>query len=265
MPKATGERLVPEQYCSSSEGYVIYLMHMAAYRFAEAFTSGKRVLDYGCGTGYGAALIANTALRVEAVDIDESVIARAWRKFRCENLAFACVPPGHTLPYADDTFDVVLSFQVLEHLPDVDGYLSEIRRALTPGGTLLLVTPDRKARLLPGQKPWNRWHIREFSAETLRDVLSRFFTDVEIQQMSGRRDFIEMELSRYRKLKWLTLPATLPAIPYRLRFWLLSALRAMRSGTREEGMLASGDFDETSVVIGPGVEPSVNLVAIGRA
>lgn len=261
----TGERMIVEHYQSSSEDYVIYLMHVAAYRFAEPFARGRRVLDYGCGSGYGAARIAETAGEVHAVDVDEAAIAHARRNFQRKNLAFARVDPAERLPYADRTFDTVLSFQVLEHVRNVAHYLSEIRRVLGPGGCLVLVTPDRDTRLLPLQKPWNRWHFREYSARTLREALSRFFDHVEIQQMSGRRDVIDVELRRYRNLRWLTLPATLPVIPDRLRVWLLNALHALRCRMRRRAIEQRFDFDDSVIVIGPGVEPSLNLVAIARA
>jgi SAM-dependent methyltransferase len=261
----TGERLIVEQYQSTIEDYVVYLMHVATYRFAEPFAQGKRVLDYGCGSGYGAARIAETACDVQAVDVDEDAIAHARQAFPRANLAFARVDRGDRLPYPDRAFDAVLSFQVLEHVSDVTHYLSEIRRVLAPGGCLVLATPDRAVRLLPLQKPWNRWHVREYSARTLRGSLSRFFDHVEILQMSGRRDVIDVELRRYRRLKWLTLPATVPVIPDRLRVWLLNALHALRDAKGRPANPRRFDFDESVIVIGPGLEPSLNLVAVARA
>lgn len=264
-PEPTGERMVVDAYQSSPEDRVIYLMHVAAYEFALSFTRGKRVLDYGCGTGYGAAHIAGTASRVDAVDVDEDAIGYAGREFRRENLAFARIAAHEPLPFAKEAFDTVLSFQVLEHLDDVPGYLSEARRVLAPGGTLVLVTPDRKTRLLPGQRPWNRWHVREFSERTLREALSGAFASVEIRNMSGRRDVVDLDLRRCRRLKWLTLPATLPVFPDRLRVRLLGALHALRGAARRDAPPRSVDFDESVIAIGPGLQPSLNLVAIARA
>jgi SAM-dependent methyltransferase len=260
----TGERLIVEGYQSSPEDYVIYLMHVAAYRFAEPLTAGGRVLDYGCGTGYGAARIARVARRVDAVDVDEDAIAHARERHRRGNLEFVRVGPSDPLPFGDRVFDAVLSFQVLEHVGDTARYLSEARRVLAPGGTLVLVTPDRNARLLPLQRPWNRWHREEFSARTLQALLARFFQSVELHQMSGRPEVVAIELRRYRRLKWLTLPATLPVIPDALRVRLLGLAHSLRRAGSSPPSPRPFGFDESALVIGPGLRPSLNLVAIAR-
>ena len=137
--------------------------------------------------------------------------------------------------FPDQSFDTVLSFQVFEHIQETSHYLSEIRRVLAPGGHLLLVTPDRSSRLLPFQSPWNRWHIREYSTNSLRRTLSRIFPDVQIQHMSGRQDVIGVELRRCAKVKWITLPFTLPFIPRFLRVKLLNALHALKSKREPSG------------------------------
>ncbi len=261
----TGERMIVEHYQSSIEDRVIYSMHMATYRFAETFARGKRVLDCGCGSGYGAARIAESAREVQGVDVDDAAIAHARASFLRPNLAFSRLDPPDLLPFPDQSFETVLSFQVLEHVSDVARYLSEIRRVLAPSGCLVLATPDRRRRLLPFQKPWNRWHVREYGPGALRAALSGFFPDVEIQQMSGRREVIDVELRRYRSLKWLTLPATLPVIPDRLRVWLLSVPHALRGAVRRPAAPRTFDVDESAIAIGPGLEPSLNLVAIARA
>jgi 2-polyprenyl-3-methyl-5-hydroxy-6-metoxy-1,4-benzoquinol methylase len=263
--ESTGERVIDEGCATSIEDHVILMGHIATYRFAERFTHGKRVLDHGCGSGYGAALLAETARDVQAVDVDEGAIDHARQRFQRGNLTFGRVPPTAPLPFPDGAFDTVVSFQVFEHVRNVAHYLSETRRVLEPGGTLLLATPDRSMRLFPLQKPWNRWHIREYSARTLTEVLSRFFHHVEILSMSGRRDVIDIELRRFRKFKWLTLPATLPIVPDPLRVWLLNMQHRVRGAPRRSRMQETPGFDESAFVIGPGLQPSLNLVAIARA
>ena len=260
----TGERMILEHYKSSPEDFVIYLMHVATYRFAERYTQGKRVLDYGCGSGYGSAQIARTAAHVTAVDVSDEAIAHARTQFGGDNIDFAVIDPSAPLPFADASFDTVLSFQVFEHVEDTDRYLAEIRRVLVPGGTLLLVTPDRSTRLLPGQRPWNRWHVREYDNTGLARLLARHFTQVDIQGMGGDPEVIGIELRRCNRIKWMTLPFTLPILPDRWRVGALNAIHRLRGESARGGTPREFPFGVEAVRIAPGIAPSVNLVAIAR-
>jgi len=265
MPlEVSGERMMVDHYQSSIEDYVIYLEHLAAYRFAARRVADRRVLDYGCGSGYGAAQLAEVAAEVVAVDVSGDAIEYASSRFRRDNLRFLRVDPTGRLPFRDAEFAAVLSFQVFEHIADAAAYLREIARVLEPGGELVLVTPDRTHRLLPLQKPWNRWHVREYDARSLSRIVGGVFAEVSIQQMSGRRDVLDVELRRFRRLKWLTLPATLPCMPDRLRVALLNGLHRLRAGGGHQGAPRQFDFGPEVISIGPGLEPSLNLVAIAK-
>jgi len=258
----TGERMIVEHYKSSIEDYVIYLMHIATYRFAEPYVQGKRVLDFGCGSGYGSARMAKIAESVEAVDVAEDAIAHAREKFPLPRLQFTHIDPFARLPFADASFDTVLSFQVFEHVTNVDHYLSEIHRVLRPGGVLVLVTPDRRTRLLPFQRPWNRWHVKEYSAQSLASLIRQSFTNVQMQLMSGRRDVINVELKRCNKIKWASLPFTLPFLPDAARVRMLNKIHTLRGRREEKSNQLEFDFDESVIEIGPDLWPSLNLVAI---
>lgn len=258
----TGERLIVENYRSSVEDYVIYLMHIATYRFAESFAAGKRVLDFGCGSGYGSAKIAEVAVTVDAVDVAEDAITHASERFLRQNLKFTCIDPLASLPFSDASFDTVLSFQVFEHVANVDHYLCEIYRVLRPGGVLVLVTPDRKTRLLPFQRPWNRWHVKEYGSSSLTSVMRKIFANVQVQSMSGRIDVINTEIKRCNKLKWMTLPFTLPFIPDAVRVGSLNIIHYLRGRPENKGNPLEFNFDESAIKIGPNLSPSLNLVAI---
>lgn len=260
----TGERLVVDRYQSSQQDWLIYLMHAATYAFAQSYVTGKRVLDYGTGSGWGADRIAETAQNITGVDVAEDAIAHANAHYRRDNLAFQLVDPNAPLPFADGSFDVVMSFQVIEHVHDVDFYLSEIRRVLASGGIVLMATPDRSTRLLPWQRPWNRWHVREYSARALRQTLSRYFADTRLLRMSGPRSLIDVELKRCRTVRWVTLPLTLPFVPDRVRVAGLTLLHRLRGNRlrNEGGGTWSGAVKD--IVIEPQARPSLNLIAVAE-
>lgn len=256
----TGERMILEHYRSSPEDYVIYLMHVASYQFAEQFTRGRRVLDYGCGSGYGSAQIARSATHVTAVDMSRDAVAYAMEEFCLHNLDFHVIDRDSSLPFGRSSFDVVLSFQVFEHVLDTEHYLTEIRRVLAPGGKLLLITPDRSTRLLPLQRPWNRWHVHEYSRGELERVLMRHFDRVEILGMTGKPETIGFELRRCNRIKWLMLPFTLPLVPDRLRVAGLNLVHRIRGSRR--GIPKEYPFDVADIEISASASPSMNLVAL---
>lgn len=260
---ATGERMIVEEYSSSVEDYVIYLMHIASYRWVADFIRGKRVLDFGCGSGYGAAEMAGHAASVDAIDVSQEAVTHAAANFAKPNLRYVSFDPEHLLPFADGSFDVVTSFQVIEHVEDFDLYVAEARRVLVPGGLFIVITPDRAYRLFPWQKPWNRWHIDEFGSRGLETLLDRHFDKVDMMSMSGDAALCQPELDRCRKLKWMTSPFTLAIYPRSLRVGLLNLLHGL-NGRRDGRPKQDFSLNESQVKIGHNLQPSLNLVAVAH-
>jgi SAM-dependent methyltransferase len=152
----TGERTLPGLW---QENYW-FRRHEAAYRLFAADCVGARVVDAGCGEGYGAALLAAAgAATVVALDLDLPTL-------RHVRSAYPAVVPAlgnrGALPVADGSVDVVVSSQTVEHLWDQDGFVRECARVLRPGGRLLMSTPNR--RTFP---PGNVFHSRELDAAEL--------------------------------------------------------------------------------------------------
>lgn len=265
--EGSGERVIEDVYLRSADAYLIYIMHTAAYRFAESACSGRTVLDLGCGSGYGAARIAKVAGSVHGVDVDEDAVRFASARYVEPNLIYSSISPDTPLPFPDESFDVVLSFQVIEHVNDDLGYLREASRILRKGGIIIVVTPDRKHRLLPGQKPWNRWHVREYSAKQLARKIGEIFDLKHALKMGAPWEIARMEIRRYRKTMWLTLPFTLPIVPDALRrkaLDFLHSLRAPPSRVRADGVprARSFGFDESALVIDTDPPNSLNLVMV---
>jgi SAM-dependent methyltransferase len=172
----TGERTIP----GLAEENYWFRRHEVVYRRLLDLCAGREVLEAGCGEGYGADLIASVAHRVVAVDYDAATVAHVGARYpRVEvvegNLA--------ALPLPDASVDVVVNFQVIEHLWDQPQFVAECARVLRPGGLLLMSTPNR-ITFSPGRDtPVNPFHTRELNAGELTELL----TDggFEMRSMSG--------------------------------------------------------------------------------
>jgi len=143
--------------------------HRAAYEFAAERFAGARLLDLGCGSGSGTALLARAGGRVLGVDrvAPDPESRRAKASFCRADIA--------ALPFRARRFDAVVSFQVIEHLVDPAPYLRAIGALLAEGGTALLSTPNR--RRSDGVNPY---HVREYLGAELRELLARHFAEVEV-------------------------------------------------------------------------------------
>ena len=103
------------------------------------------------------------------------------------------------LPLQDQSLDVVVSFQVIEHIPEVPRYLAELKRVLKADGTVLISTPNRNYRLLPFQKPWNPEHLREYSRKHLEKELMAIFPHVDLLGVYGTSEINVVEHNRVRQ------------------------------------------------------------------
>jgi glycosyltransferase involved in cell wall biosynthesis/SAM-dependent methyltransferase len=168
----TGERFVVGR---SGE---IEFEHYGRYLFATQFCADKEVLDIACGEGYGSYVLAQAAKSVVGVDIDRPTVDRASRLYSSDRLTFA---PGSctAIPAADAAFDVVVTFETIEHIAEHDAFLAEVRRVLRPGGLIIISTPDRDVYSPPGKEP-NPFHVFEFTLKEFDEKLSAFFSHVSI-------------------------------------------------------------------------------------
>jgi len=163
----TGERFTPE--CVREMAYE----HWHRYAWAAELVEGREVLDAACGEGYGSHLLAARAARVTGLDIGQEAIAHARERYRRDNLAFDC-GDATRLPYDDHCFDVVVSFETLEHLEAQDRLIGEFRRVLRPDGFLLVSSPDRKT--YSDETGYdNPFHVRELYRDEFEALLGRHF------------------------------------------------------------------------------------------
>lgn len=244
-PEYTSERVSEVLYQSTPQDYLVWCMHVATYEFARPLVAGGSVLDFGCGTGYGAKRLAPDVRDITGIDISQDAIAEARAGAVPPNTEFRRIPPieDEPLPWDDDTFDSVVSFQVIEHLPAIPVYLREIRRVLRPGGVFVCATPDRTRRLLPRQRPWNVFHLIEFTPDEMEDMMRSTFDEVELYGMVGEpRSIMDLEFDRYRRLRYLTLPFTFPGAPEGWRRRGLEGLKRLQGRERDGDSRDTADF-----------------------
>jgi SAM-dependent methyltransferase len=160
----TGERTVPGL---DVENYW-FRRHEVVYQRLAQRCADLDVLEAGCGEGYGADLIAGVARRVTALDYDETTVAHVRARYPRVQIMHANLTE---LPLADDSVDVVVNFQVIEHLWDQARFVSECARVLRPSGSLMVSTPNR-ITFSPGRDtPLNPFHTRELDADELTQLL----------------------------------------------------------------------------------------------
>lgn len=159
----TGERFTPE--CVRE----IWYEHYHRYAFAKNLVKGKNILDAASGEGYGSHLLSSYADKVTGLDIDEKAIDHAQSRYKQSNLEFV-VGSCAQLPFADNSFDMVVSFETLEHLGQQKEMLSEFNRVLTSDGVLIISTPDKK-HYSDATGFVNEFHVKELYKKEFKSLL----------------------------------------------------------------------------------------------
>jgi 2-polyprenyl-3-methyl-5-hydroxy-6-metoxy-1,4-benzoquinol methylase len=170
----TGERLV-----LGKTKTLIANAHLTRYSFATQLVAGKKVADIACGTGYGSLMLAKAGARsVHGMDLSAEAVEFCRENYNTSNVTYSVANAQVLAGVPDSEFDVVVSFETIEHLPDVEAYLGEIARILRPGGTFLVSTPDRRISSVMYRftgHPANRHHVQEYTESELLDLLSSRF------------------------------------------------------------------------------------------
>lgn len=213
----TAERVSAE----ASDNFV-FQRSLLAYCAAAERLSGK-VLEIGTGTGYGIRVAAPHAERFVTLDKHRPAnLPELQRQAPNAEFRTATVPP---LPFDDNTFDFVISFQVVEHIEQDALFVQEVHRVLRPGGRFIVTTPNAPMSLTR-----NPWHVREYRADELRALLQGPFAQVEMLGVTGN-DRVMAYYERNRegvrritRFDWFDLQHRLPRRLLQLPYDLLNRL-----------------------------------------
>lgn len=272
--KDTGERhILNENFKNKSELY-LHLIHIATYEYAKNFTAGKKVLDFGCGSGYGAKILSETAAYAVGVDISEEAIDFAKKEYVSPNLDFMT----YTELAENEKFDVITSFQVIEHVKNDSEYIINLKKMLAPNGILIISTPDRKNRLFSHiQKPWNIFHIKEYSYKSLKNLFDNHFRTVEMLKIGSNCDLIFEEIARTKKQRNIALPATLFFYPdffrvsmLKIQRILFESLKRIKSGSKKtevtglSGNTFMSEYTYEDILFKEELEYSTDLLVISK-
>jgi ubiquinone/menaquinone biosynthesis C-methylase UbiE len=164
---AVPERLIP----GTLAWELFYVEHRQRYEWAAAYCKNKLVLDVACGTGYGSEILARKgASKVVGLDI-----AYSFLNSNGEHNALLAGGDVCKLPFSDNTFEIVVSFETIEHIDNPEGLLAEIARVLRPEGLCICSSPNRDFLPFTGEKEVNPFHISEMSYEEFTDLFSKYF------------------------------------------------------------------------------------------
>ena len=204
---ATAERVSLEK----SDNYVFQRSLLAYHRAAELVEGD--ILEIGTGTGYGVEIIAPKATRY--ISLDKQL---PNTPLQLENVEYYYmeVPP---IGFENTSFDSVVSFQVIEHIEKDIDFVREVSRVLRPGGKFVVSTPNA-----PMSITRNPWHVREYNADELRNLLECHFSKVEAYGVVGNEKIMEYYRKNRMSVRKITrfdifdlqhrLPRKLLQIPY---------------------------------------------------
>ena len=152
--------------------------HHARYELCRGMVAGKDVVDCACGSGELSSILRSAGARsVIGVDVDADAIESAKAHFSAKGITFIC-SDGQKLPLPNDACDVFVSLETLEHVGPDQEFVNEMHRVLRKGGLLVCSTPNRvitNPMTTIFQKPWNPFHVREYSRLELESLISQRF------------------------------------------------------------------------------------------
>lgn len=254
--RSTTERLRPGDITLNP----IFCQNLTVYAYAQKFIKDKIVLDLGCGEGYGAMLLAKSAKKVIAVDYSLLAIQHAKENQHADNLEFLQMDLAR-LKVNPLSFEVITAVQVIEHLKKPEPFLFTVRSALKEAGVFLLSTPHKKNSLVE-----HPYHFREYNPEDLRELLGKYFAQVEIlglrfnEKVAAFRVKRRTESERFLRHDPLKLHLVLPRF-IRQRLFDYVAARLSKKIHLDNPALTEGITPLDYWISEEGIDSTIDLIA----
>lgn len=224
----------------ASDNYV-FQRSILAYHYAAGLVSGD-VLEIGTGMGYGIDVVAPAAERFTTIDKSEAYDATLPANAQFKQMQ---VPP---IGFADESFDYVISFQVIEHIKRDRDFVREVSRVLRKGGKFIVSTPNAPMSLTR-----NPWHIREYNERELRELLKGDFSAVEALGVNGNEKVMayyeqnRQSVAKFKRLDPLDLEHRLPRQLLQIPYDILNRINRRRLLENNDSLTRSIRMEDYSV------------------
>lgn len=233
---------------------------LRAYSLAKPYVKGD-LLELGCGEGRGVELLSPLVNNYLALDKIDEVIQKLKPRFPNVDFKQGVFPPFTGL--SDNSFDTIVSFQVIEHVKKDADFLEEIYRVLKPGGTAVLTTPNIKKTLSR-----NPWHEREYTAQELTDLASKYFDKVEMKGVAGNEKVMAYYAENKQSVEKITrfdifnLQYRLPNAVLRIPYDILN--RMNRNNLNQSNSSLVANITETDYMLSDTPNEALDLFLILR-